>query len=202
MSKCEFWVSVGSTYSYLTVMRLADAEKMHGICFEWRPFSVREIMVEMDNIPFASKPIKSRYMWRDLERRAAMYGLHPKIPATYPLKEFDLANRVAVLASSEGWCRDYVTTAYRRWFEDGLPAGETENLSSTLNELGRDPGDVIDRALSDEVGARYRAATDQARELGIFGAPSFVIDDELFWGDDRLEDAIAWAKHGSLEGAR
>ena len=198
MSQREFWISVGSTYSYLTVMRLADAEEKHGIRFDWRPFSVREIMVEMDNIPFATKPIKARYMWRDIERRAAMYGFHPKLPAPYPLKEFDLANRVAVLAASEGWCRDYITGTYRRWFDDGLPAGQPQNLSATLTDLGQNPEEVTERALSDEIGAGYRTATDEARQRGVFGAPSFVVDGELFWGDDRLDDAMAWAKHGSL----
>ena len=198
MSQHEFWISVGSTYSYLTVMRLADVEEKHGVRFDWHPFSVREIMVEMDNIPFATKPLKASYMWRDIERRATMYGLHPKLPAPYPLKEFDLANRVAVLAGSEGWFRDYAITTYRRWFEDGLPAGEPENLSATLTELGRNPDDVTARAQSDEIGSRYQEATEEARKRGVFGAPSYVVDGELFWGDDRLEDAIAWATNGSL----
>lgn len=198
MQPIEFWVSVGSTYSYLTVSRLPAIEAETGIAFVWRPFSVRAIMVEMDNIPFARKPVKARYMWRDIARRAEMYGLSPQLPAPYPLAEFDLANRVAVLAAAEGWCRDYIREAYRRWFEQGEAAGGMANLDGTLSSLGYDPRDVIDRANRPEVETAYLAATDEARGKGIFGAPSFVVGDELFWGDDRLEDALSWATRGAV----
>ena len=77
----DFWFSIGSTYSYLSVMRLHDVSAQTGIAFRWRPFNVRAIMREMDNIPFANKPVKAAYMWRDVERRSAMYGVHPKLPA-------------------------------------------------------------------------------------------------------------------------
>ena len=198
MNKSEFWFSVGSTYSYLTVSRLPDIEASEGISFDWRPFSVREIMIEMRNIPFANKPVKAAYMWRDIKRRADKYGLHPVLPAPYPLEEFDLANRVAVLAREQGWCRDYVVETYRQWFEHGKAAGGADNLEATLGKLDRTVSEVIEQAQSDAIGRAYRDATQQARNRGIFGAPSFVIDGELFWGDDRLEDALSWLRTGQV----
>ena len=95
----DFWFSTGSTYTYLTVSRLQQVEAATGVRFNWRPFSVRVLMREQQNTPFATKPIKMGYMWRDIERRAAMYGLKAKVPAPYPLQQFDLANRLALLAS-------------------------------------------------------------------------------------------------------
>lgn len=198
MTPIGFWFSIGSTYSYLTVMRLGEVERETGIAFDWRPFSVRAIMLEMDNIPFATKPVKAAYMWRDIERRAAAYGLPAKLPAPYPLEHFDLANRVAVVGRQEGWCRDYVVATYRRWFQDGRPAGGEPNLSDSLTEIGQDPARVIAAAKSPEAEAAYQAATDAARSLGVFGAPTFTVGDELFWGDDRLVDAIAWYRDGRL----
>jgi 2-hydroxychromene-2-carboxylate isomerase len=198
MKPIEFWVSVGSTYSYLTVSRLPRIEAETGLTFTWRPFSVRAIMLAMDNVPFARKPVKARYMWRDIARRAAMYGLAPQLPAPYPLVEFDLANRVAIVACQEGWCRDYIRETYRRWFEHGEPAGAMPNLDASLAALGFDPEAVIDRANRPETEAAYLAATEEARARGVFGAPSFVVGDELFWGDDRLEDAISWALAGNV----
>ena len=194
MEPIDFWFSIGSTYSFLTVTRLAQIEAAHGVSFNWRPFSVRAIMKEMDNIPFANKPVKARYMWRDIERRAAKYGLKARLPAPYPLEEFDLANRVAIVGREEGWCRDYVVATYRRWFEDGQAAGSEPNLGESLGEIGVDAAAVIGRARSDETEAAYLAATEEARSLGIFGSPSFVVAGELFWGDDRLDDAIIWRK--------
>ena len=111
----EFWFSIGSTYTYLTVSRLHQVEAARGVRFRWRPFSLRSITQEMNNVPFATKPTKLAYMWRDVERRASLYGLPIKVPAPYPLKEFDLANRIAILGQAEGWCADYVRATYRRW---------------------------------------------------------------------------------------
>lgn len=194
MKPIDFWFSIGSTYSYLTVARIAGVEASEGVTFDWRPFSVRAIMKEMDNIPFVNKPVKARYMWRDIERRAAGYGLPATLPAPYPLQQFDLANRVAIVGREEGWCRDYVVATYRRWFVDGQEAGSEPNLSESLAEIGQDAEAVIARARSDATEQAYLAATDAARALGIFGSPSFVVDGELFWGDDRLEEAVAWRK--------
>jgi 2-hydroxychromene-2-carboxylate isomerase len=194
----DFWFSTGSTYTYLTVSRLEKVAHAEGVRFNWRPFSVRAIMREQNNIPFANKPIKSQYMWRDIERRAAMYGLEAKVPAPYPLKEFDLANRLAVLGLAEGWGKAYIVASYHRWFVDGQEPGLEPNLSASLSEVGQDTSRTVDRARGDDVTKAYDAATDEARRLAVFGSPTFVVDGELFWGDDRLDDALRWLRHGSL----
>ena len=193
----DFWFAIGSTYTYLSVMRIDAIARSNQISIQWRPFSLRTLTREMNNVPFATKPVKATYMWRDIERRAQMYGLTAKVPAPYPLKEFDLANRIAVLGFAEGWGADYVKATYRRWFEESQEPGLDPNLSASLAEIGQSSGDAIERANAKATDA-YRANTDEARALGIFGAPTFVVGQELFWGDDRLEDAMSWARHGRL----
>lgn len=187
----DFWFSVGSLYAFLTVMRLDRIEDVSDIRFRWRPFGVRAIMIEMDNRPL-SKPAKLAYMWRDVERRAEAYGFPFERRPPYPLQNFDLANRIAVVGAEEGWCADYVRATYRRWFDDAQEAGSEPNVSESLREIGQDPRRVVDLAQSDAIGRAYAAATDEARALGIFGAPTFATGGEIFWGDDRLEDAIRW----------
>jgi 2-hydroxychromene-2-carboxylate isomerase len=193
----DFWFSIGSLYTYLSVMRLDRVEDVSDVRFRWRPFSVREIMIEMDNRPL-SKPLKLAYMWRDLERRA--HGLLCDFPARppYPLKNFDLANRIAVVGAAEGWCADYARATYGRWFGEGEEAGSEPNVSESLREVGQDPARVLALANSDETGRSYAKATAEAKRLGIFGAPTFVTRGEIFWGDDRLEDAIRWHTSGTL----
>jgi len=194
MKEIEFWFSIGSTYTYLSVTRLVELTKKTGASFFWQPFSVRRIMREMDNVPFPpSKKVKVEYMWRDIERRAEGYGFPVNVPAPYPLEEFDLANRVAVVASQEDWCEDYVRSTYRLWFVDGLEAGSDVNLTQTLSEIGQDKLRVLELVGSSDVEAAYLNQTESAKQAGIFGSPSFIVDGELFWGDDRLEDAINWA---------
>ena len=194
----DFWFSTGSTYSYLTVSRLPALAAAEGVRFNWRPFSVRQIMREQNNTPFATKPVKMAYMWRDIERRAAMYGLPAKVPAPYPLKEFDLANRLAILGLAEGWGIPYIQASYRCWFVDGQEPGQEPNLSASLAEVGQDTARCVERAAGDEIGVLYDAATQEAKALGVFGSPTFAVSGELFWGDDRLDDALSWFRHGRL----
>jgi 2-hydroxychromene-2-carboxylate isomerase len=98
----------------------------------------------------------------------------------------------------EGWGPAYVRAAYRHWFGRGIGNGTEENLHASLTECGQ--GKDIDRILnlagSDMVGRELDLATEEARQLGVFGAPTFAVGTELFWGDDHLEDAVEWARHG------
>src|SRR5437763_16832519 len=102
----DVWFSIGSMYTFLTVMRIDRVEDTTDVRFVWRPFSVRDIMIEMDNWPL-SKPKKLAYMWRELHRRAEMYGFGFDGDAPYPLKQPDLAHRVAIVAAQRGWCAAY-----------------------------------------------------------------------------------------------
>ncbi len=194
----EFWFSIGSTYSYLTIRRLEERLEEAGLAVTWHPFNVRAIMIEMENIPFATKPKKAAYMWRDIERRAAAYGLGFAGRLPYPIENLERANRVALLGAEAGWCPAFVRAAYRRWFEELVDPSSEAGLTAALSEAGQDSAAVLTAADRQETAARLEAATDAARRRGIFGAPSFVVDGELFWGDDRLEDAIAWRETGRL----
>jgi len=196
----DFWFSIGSTYTYLTVMRLEAAAQAAGVAVAWRPFNVRHVMIQQNNIPFKDKPEKAAYMWRDIERRAAARGRAPLIPAPYPLPGLELANSVALLGMSQGWGVAYVKEAYRLWFDEGLPAGETPNLTRALSAASAVPEAVLAEAQGDAAFGALAQVTDEAMAKGVFGAPSFVVGDEVFWGDDRLEDALSWAKHGRIEG--
>src|SRR5579864_1090008 len=130
----DFWFTLGSTYTYLTVMRLPDIEKATGVAFRWRPFHLLTILQEMKHVPFADKPAKSAYMWRDIERRAGMYGIPLRVPAPYPAKQSVVANRVAVLGLQEGWGIAFIRVAYTRWLQLGEETGSEPNLSESLKE--------------------------------------------------------------------
>jgi 2-hydroxychromene-2-carboxylate isomerase len=194
MKEIEFWFSIGSTYTYLSVTRLKEVEQKFEVKFSWLPFSVRKIMLEMDNVPFPpTKQVKADYMWRDIKRRAQGYGFEAKVPAPYPLKEFDLANQIAVIGMQEGWCSEYVIATYRCWFVAGLEPGSEPNVSESLREIDQDPERALELAADDNIHKAYLSQTEQAQSKRIFGSPSFIVDEELFWGDDRLEDAVNWA---------
>ncbi len=189
----EFFFFIGSTYSHLSVHRAEALARAAGVALVWRPFSVRTLMREQNNIPFAGKPVKTAYMWRDLERRAHRFGVPFDGIAPYPIDADERANRVATLAAMQGWCPDFTRAAYRAWFLDKQDPGRPEVLARILAGLGRDAAACLEAADGDAVRADYARQTDRARALGLFGSPSFVHGSEVFWGDDRLDDAIAWA---------
>ena len=194
MKKIEFWYSIGSTYTYLSTQRLIEIANQKNIEFEWCPFSVRSRMIEMENVPFMAEKKRDKidYMWRDVQRRANFYGFDAKVPAPYPLKEFDLANKVAILGKDQGWIKEYTILTYKKWFLEHLEPGSEPNLSSTLREIGLDPDKIINLAQADEIEQKYLKNTEMAKNKGIFGSPSFTVENEVFWGDDRCEDAIKW----------
>ena len=195
MSNIDFYFSIGSTYTYLTVTRILDVEKKHKVKFNWKPFSVRIIMNEMNNHPFPDdKKNKVDYMWRDIERRAEGYGFSAKTPVPYPLTQFDLANKLAILGLKEGWGIDYVRLTYKRWFQEKKEPATEPNISEICSELKLDKDEVILSANSEEIEKEFLANTDSARNNKVFGSPSFIVNSEIFWGDDRMEDAITWSK--------
>ena len=195
MKNIDFYFSIGSTYTYLTVTRILDVEKKHQIKFNWKPFSVRVIMKEMDNIPFPKDKInKVNYMWRDIERRAEGYGFFAKTPVPYPLSEFDLANQIAILGLDKGWGTDYIRLTYKNWFKEGKEPAIDPSIYEICKELGLNKDEIISEAKSEIFEKKYLSNTDSARKKKVFGSPSFIVENEIFWGDDRMEDAINWAK--------
>ena len=195
MNNIDFFFSIGSTYTYLSVTRILEVEKKNQVKFTWKPFSVRAIMKEMNNIPFPKDKLnKVNYMWRDIERRAEGYGFFAKTPVPYPLSEFALANQIAILGLEKGWGIDYVRLTYKKWFQEGKEPAIDPSITEVCRELNIDKDEIISQANSKEIINNYNLNTNSARDNKIFGSPSFVVKNEIFWGDDRMEDAVNWSK--------
>ncbi len=198
MPEIDFWFSIGSTYSFLTIMRLDDWCIENDATVRWRPFNVRTVMLDQQNVPFTGKPVKSAYMWRDIERRAAKYHIHAKLPAPYPISDLALANQVALLGMQDGWGKAFTQNLYRIWFEERVEAGSEAAVSEALLRCQQDPRLMLARARSPDSVKALETETVQATKLGVFGAPSLVVRGEGFWGDDRLDDALSWARVGHV----
>lgn len=154
-------------------------------------------MSELGALP-KNAPVKLAFVRRDIERRAPRLGLSPRFPAPYPLVDYDRADHVAVLAARAGWAPGHLRATYRRWMQEGQVTGAEPNLSESLREIGRDPVETLARADAPEIAAAFLANTDRARDLGVFGAPTFRVGKELFRGEDRLDDALDRARTGRL----
>ncbi len=132
-------------------------------------------------------------MWRDIERRAGSLGVPFSREPRYPVDPTLISLRVAMVAADEGWCPEFTKAYYRAWFLEDRPAGLDNNMPGLLAGLGRNPEDVMAKANDEGFKARLDDSAYEARRIGLFGSPHFVVHGEVFWGDDRLEDALAWA---------
>ena len=195
--RLELWYEFASTYSYLSVMRIEQVAAAAKLEVAWRPFLLGPIFRAQgwNDSPFNVYPAKGRYMWRDLSRLAAGYGLPFQRPSLFPRNGLFSA-RIALVAEPEGWCPDWSRAVFTAEFAQDRDIADTAVLSGLLETLGHDPGAVLARAESDANKAALRAHTERAQALGIFGAPSFVVGGELYWGNDRLGDAVAKAALG------
>lgn len=190
--RIDFWFSIGSTYTYLSVARIGNLPQLAGIRVRWRPFDLRAINTKINYRPFADKPVKLAYMWRDVERRCRLYDLPFGGIPPYPIADLPRANRVALLGAQQGWCEAYVRATYARWFLDHEDPSEDANITRSLQSIGQSASEVIARADSQTSRDALDLQTREAEALGVFGSPTFAIGGEIFWGDDRLEDALRY----------
>jgi 2-hydroxychromene-2-carboxylate isomerase len=194
MAAAEFWYEFASTYSYPAAMRVALLAKARGVELTWRPFLLGPILAANGwrDSPFNIYPSKGRYMWRDMERICNALGLPLRRPEPFPQNSL-LAARVA-LALDSGARADFSRRVYAAEFGDGLPIADRATIATLLTELGLDAQSVLARAEDSANKASLKAETGRATGLGVIGAPSLVTqDNEVFWGNDRLEQGLDWA---------
>lgn len=190
----EFWFEFASTYSYVAAMRIEAEAARVGARILWRPFLLGPIFSEQLGIkdsPFNVNLVRGRYMWRDMERLCAKFGLPWRKPSVFP-RNSTLAARVALVGAEEPWGPDFVRAVYAANFAEDQDISSRAVLEALLARAGADARAVLARAESDENKPRLREQTQRATQLGIFGAPNFIVKGELFFGQDRLDDALAW----------
>ena len=194
----EFWYEFASTYSYPAAMRVERMAEAAGVRVEWRPFLLGPLFHAQQGLtdsPFNAFPVKGQYMWRDMERVCAEEGLPLNHPSQFPRNSL-LAVRVAVAGLDEGWTPDFSRKVYEANFVADLDISSPEVLAPLIAEAGGAAEAVLEAAGSEAVKARLKDHVTQAKARGVFGSPSFITaDGELFWGNDRLEQALAWAVH-------
>ncbi len=191
----EFWYEFASTYSYPAAMRIAALADRAGVAVRWRPFLLAPIFGAQGwtDSPFNIYPTKGRYMWRDMERICGAEGL----PLTLPPLRFPQnglkAARLALVGEAAGWIADFTRAVYTANFAEQKDISDEAALTAILERLGVDAAAAFAAANASENKEKLRRQTDEAASRGLFGAPSFTVGDELFWGNDRLQEAINWA---------
>ena len=190
-----FWYDLASTYSWLAAERIETLAAQSGVAITWRPFLLGPIFAAQGwtSSPFNLFPAKGRNMWRDMERQCARMGLPAIVqPDPFPQNSL-LAARVATALPALARAH-FSRAVFRAQFIHGRPITDHGVLASILDEIGASRMSLA-AADATETKSALRRTTDQAQAHGIYGAPSFTTGSgELFWGNDRLEDALEWAR--------
>jgi 2-hydroxychromene-2-carboxylate isomerase len=195
MSTLDFWYDFASTYSYPAAMRIEAAAEQAGVPVRWRPFLLGPIFAAqgMTTSPFNLYPVKGQYMWRDLQRICAALGLPWQQPAPFPQRSI-LAARAA-LAVDDAARPAFTRAVYVKQFGEGRDIADPATIAAALESAGIDATGVLAKAESQPIKDALKRETEDAQTRGIFGAPTLITaDGELFWGNDRLDTALAWAK--------
>jgi 2-hydroxychromene-2-carboxylate isomerase len=193
----EFWFDFGSNYSYLAASRIEGLAAAAGVDVRWRPFLLGPIFASFgwSTSPFVLQKEKGDYVARDMVRLCARYGIPWTPPTTFPRNAVH-PMRVAAAHEDAPWVPEYCRRFMAMNFAQDRDIASPELAAQVLRELGEDADGLVRSAQTDEGRARLRARGDEARRRGIFGAPMFFAGPEMFWGNDRLEDALAWAASG------
>lgn len=195
--RLEFWYEFSSTYSYIAAMRIEALAEAAGVSIDWKPFLLGPIFAAQgwNTSPFNLYPAKGRYMVREIERLAEQHGVPFRMPGVFPQNSLQAA-RLALVGAEAGWIVPFTKAVYLAEFRDGLDISSKAALEDILRGLKLDPAPFFERIATPDVKERLKDQTDLAQESGIFGAPSFMVGEELFWGNDRLEQALELAQRG------
>jgi 2-hydroxychromene-2-carboxylate isomerase len=197
LARVEFWFEFASTYTYPAAFAVEERAKARGVRVVWRSLLLAPIFGAQGwtDSPFNIYPAKGKYMWRDLARICARQGIPLRRPSVFPRNGL-LAARIACRYAEEPWLPEFVRRVYTANFAEDREISARAVLADILAELGQ-PDAWLTRAESPDAKDRLRRSTEEAVAHGIFGAPTFRIDGELFWGNDRLEAALAWARRST-----
>lgn len=191
----EFWFEFASTYSYLSVCRIEELTTSEGIDVQWKPFLLGPTFSAQgwNTSPFNIYAAKGKYMWRDIERLCEKYVIAFNKPSEFPRNGI-LAARVALAFEGESWVPEFTKKVFIANFAEDREIADQDVIASILKSMDLDPAVIIERAITQENKDALRAQSQLSVEKGIFGAPTFVIGEEIFWGNDRLKDAIQYYK--------
>ncbi|EKS34005.1 2-hydroxychromene-2-carboxylate isomerase [Afipia clevelandensis] len=192
----DFWFDFASVYSFLTAMRIAPLADEAGVSVRWRPFLLGPIFAAqgMTDSPFNLFPVKGQHMIRDVQRSADEIGTGFQWPAVFPQSAV-LASRVALVGLKDIWGEDFSRAVFHAEYAENRVISEQAVIAGILTKLKVPVDATFAAAQADEIKAELRDQTADAQARGFFGAPTFTTaSGEMFWGNDRLEQALRWAK--------
>ena len=187
MSKSvEFFFDVGSPTVYLAATQLSKIAGRHGATVLWRPFLLGGVFKATGNVSPATVPAKSRYMGHDLERFARRYEVPFLFNPFFPVNTLALM-RGAVAYQQQGRLDQYIEAIFSAMWVTGKNMNEPTIVAEVLDTIGIEAQEFLVAIAAQDVKDKLKNNTEEAVKRGAFGAPTFFVGDEMFFGQDRLD---------------
>lgn len=188
MSKAiDFYWDLGSTNSYFALHLIKPIAKKHGALIVPHPFNLGYVFRKQSYVLMEEPKVKLRARKVDLMRWAKRYNLPFRMPTKFPMKTSPaLRGALAMRSLGKEW--DYMEQIFAAYWErNDATVGEIAGLRLIASKLGVDPDEFEQLTESDGIRDSLASETDHGVERGVFGAPTFFVGDEMFWGKDRME---------------
>lgn len=184
----EFFFDIASPYSYLASTQIDALEEDTGLPVRWRPFLLGGVMKATGNEPPARVDEKARYMLSDLNRWADRYGIPFELPSDFPINSLTTQRAlVAVDEMDAGEVPEFADALYRAYWVEDTDLSQGEAVAEVADDVGLPGDEIVSSTQESHIEQRLQENSDEAVDRGAFGAPTFFLDGEMFWGNDRLD---------------
>lgn len=196
-TELDFYFEFYSPYGYLASLRIDEIAEKYGRQVNWRPFMLGPTFAITGHQPLLGTPLMGEYSERDLYRSARLQGTELKMPEEFPKVSLNCARAFYALVDDKpNQAKSLAKAIYHATFGLGQDGTQTELIARLADEIGIDGADLMQQTQSQEVKDRLKSETQAAIERGVFGSPYVIVDNEPFWGNDRLDQIDRWLETG------
>jgi len=193
----QFYFDFASPYGYMAATQISRLAAKHGRSVEWKPFLLGVVFKVTGGVPLPNAPLKGDYSRRDMARCARLYGVPFKVPSKFPIASQAPARTVYWLEPQGSAIQEAAVLAlYRAYMVDDRDISSPEVTADVAGSIGLNRQKVLDVIADPVMKERLKAETETAIQRGVFGSPYMIVDDEPFWGVDRVEHLDKWLATG------
>jgi len=189
----EFYFDFASPYAFLAHKQIRNIENENQIKIEYKPILLGGLLRSAGIKPIADVPVKGRHMIKDCKLWAEKYNIDFKFNSYFPITTLNLM-RCALVAEKKKFLQNFTNKVFDAIWKDGLNLNDKLILEKLLKNMDINPINFLGDALHEKIKSDLKNRTDDAFKKGIFGTPSFLINNKIFWGQDRLEFVLNEAK--------
>lgn len=193
----DFYFDFSSPYGYLGAELIGDISSKHKRSVVWRPYLMGAVFKKLGSKPLVNVPLKGTYARRDIVRTAKYYDIPFSIPQSFPVNSVSACRAYYwIYDFDKEKAQRFALRIMRNYFCKNYDLSVLDNVLIAAEEEGLDKNEVEAAVNSQLIKDRLRSEVEAIMKKGIFGSPIFVVDGEVFWGSDRLDQLDKWLGGG------